>query len=1193
MIGEPPISAAQTAAQNVGGRYRLAERLGAGGMGEVFVAYDRLACEYVALKRVTAVGDGQYLTPAPTPSQFDTADDPRLILAREFQAMSTLRHPHVLGVLDYGFERDQPYFTMELLPDAETLVEYGRQRPFSEQMALLLQVLQTLTYLHRRGIIHRDLKPGNVLVANDSVKILDFGLSSEIERATGTVGTLAYMAPEVLFGAPAGPASDLYATGIMACQMFTGRHPFLAGDQSGAASLQRLLTEPRQLDLSSLPAEIAPVIERMLAFEVAERYQWAADVVADLSAAAGVSLPMEEEERESFLQAARFVGREAEMNTLKRGLLTAAAGQGDGWLIAGESGVGKSRLTRELRTYALVRGALVLRSAAAAAGNSPFQIWSPALRWLVLLTEISDLEASVLQTLVPDIDQILERPVPPAPATLSPADTRIRLFTIITDILRRQQRPIVLLLEDLHWAGPESIELLAWVHRSIGDRPIMLVGNFRDDERPDLPDLLSNLHLIHLQRLDDAEIGVLSESMLGRSGRNTELLQLLQRETEGNPFFIVEVVRALAAMAGDLESIGHLPMPMKVFTGGLAQIVQRRLDHIPESDLPLFETAAVIGRLIDLPVMQRLAPGTDLNAWLNGGLRAAVLEVQEERWQFAHDKIRDGIVASLSPERSRELHRSVAQALEVTYGAGPEMAARLAHHWQQAGDVERERHYAVIAGSEAMRSGANRNAVRFLERAMELATAQGNSSQLDRARLTRQLGDAYLALGRMAESQQYLEQTLAIAGRPVPATHSAVLLSLLRQLLTQVVHRFWPGHFVGRAAPAAAPLLLEAVRACQQIAEIYYFASQKERLVDAGLKTLNLAELVGPSPEMARSYGNLSVISSLIPQERILESLSELYVRLAITTSERIGDLPAQTWAYVAANTYTVGRGKWSRTLEMSDHAIELCRQTGDSRILGLAFGSRSVMPYHRGDFAECLRVNRLWEESATESDNWQHLVLALTGQTESLNRLGRFDEADEILRRLTDSLRERQAEQVDYLARFRELSIRALVRWREGDLESARQTAAQAIALHDHVASASQPLAGDGIAALTEYYLELWDTAGAGFSAEQQQAARRFCATLAGFARVFVVLQPRWLLWQGMYDWLRGKEQPARRKWRRGLEIAQQYGIPYDEALLEYRLGRYSPDPAERKLRLDRACSLHEQLGTTYDLRLTQTAAL
>jgi hypothetical protein len=120
-----------------------------------------------------------------------------------------------------------------------------------------------------------------------------------------------------------------------------------------------------------------------------------------------------------------------------------------------------------------------------------------------------------------------------------------------------------------------------------------------------------------------------------------------------------------------------------------------------------------------------------------------------------------------------------------------------------------------------------------------------------------------------------------------------------------------------------------------------------------------------------------------------------------------------------------------------------------------------------------------------------------------------------------------------------------------------------------------------------------MWDAVGASFPAAQQQAARRLCATLAGYARVYVILQPRTFLWQGMYDCLRGREAAGRRKWQRGLEVTHRFGMLYDEALLEYRLGRHSMDSVEKRSRLERARSLHRQLGTTYDLRLVEIAAL
>jgi serine/threonine protein kinase len=103
------------------------------------------------------------------------SDDFRLALAQEFKTLASLRHPHIISVLDYGFDKNrQPYLTMELLEDAPTLIGFGQDQPRPKQMALLVQVLQALAYLHRRGIIHRDLKPDNVLVINNQVRVALF-----------------------------------------------------------------------------------------------------------------------------------------------------------------------------------------------------------------------------------------------------------------------------------------------------------------------------------------------------------------------------------------------------------------------------------------------------------------------------------------------------------------------------------------------------------------------------------------------------------------------------------------------------------------------------------------------------------------------------------------------------------------------------------------------------------------------------------------------------------------------------------------------------------------------------------------------------------------------------------------------------------------------------------------------------------
>ncbi len=716
-------------------RYRLDQEIGRGGMGVVYRAVDRLSGQNVALKRVMKPTEELIFTTA------SDSVDRRLALAQEFQLLASLRHPNIISVLDYGFNVDHlPYFTMDLLHNPVTVSAYADQLPAQDKIDLLMQILQALKYLHRRGIIHRDLKPANILVSNGQLKVLDFGLAVvHHQQAAGiatTSGTLAYMAPEVLMGTPAQETSDLFAVGIIAYELLTGKHPFNLASQT--TLIDSILKTTPDLSVIDGQSQLALVLQCLLSKEPELRYQTADDVMSAFAKAMGQPVVLETQAtRESFLQASRLVGREPELAKLTELLDQIFEKKGGLRLIGGESGVGKSRLVDDLKAMAVVRGALALRGQEVSEGGGAYQLWREVLRWLSLSTPLDDAEAGVLKAIVPDLEQLLGRTIPNAP-DLPPQAAQQRLVATVTAIFQRQQQPLLVILEDIHWSV-ESLDLLKPLAAATSALPVMILATYRDDERPDLPQIMPGASVMKLNRLSDKDIAELSESMIGPAGRSPQLLDLLQRETEGNVFFVVEVVRTLAEEVGQLDKIGAEPLPEHVFAGGVKQIVQRRLSHIPKEDYALLELAAVLGRQLDESLLAAAEPGRPLQQWFLNCANAAVLEIVDERWRFSHDKLREGLLGELPPDRQKQIHRRAAELIETVYPGSDDYAARLAYYFNVAGDEEKERRYTILAGQQAHRSGALGEAIRLYRRAIELLVKQPETGERNSQELTLRL----------------------------------------------------------------------------------------------------------------------------------------------------------------------------------------------------------------------------------------------------------------------------------------------------------------------------------------------------------------------------------------------------------------------------------------------------------------------
>jgi serine/threonine protein kinase/tetratricopeptide (TPR) repeat protein len=1134
----------------------------------------------------------------------------RLTLAREFRLLSSLRHPNIISVLDYGFDDELlPYFTMELLEGAETILQAARGRPLAGKVDLLAQMLQALAYLHRRGVIHRDLKPGNVMVVDGRVKVLDFGVSilreREAESGRFIVGTLAYMAPELLGGGSATESSDLYAVGVIAYEIFAGRYPF---PTSSVLALREAILHDKPA-MHGIDPEVAPIVARLLSKRAEDRPSGVDEVIAALSSRTGQPLSVETAAtRESFLQAAELVGRDAELLALSEMLGNAATGKGSGALVGGESGVGKSRLIDELRARALVDGVVVLRGQAVREGG-PYHAFRDVLRGLVLRSEPDDLEAAVLQAVVPDIAALLDRDVPSL-AAIDPEAAQARLSLVIDALLRRHKEPMLIVVEDLHWAGSETLRLLAEIARVANELPLLLVGTYRDDERPQLHADLPGMRVVKLKRLGPEGIAALAASMLGEAGRRPVVIERLSRETEGNPFFLVEVVRALAEDAGALSRVGQEPMPETVTAGGVHLIVRRRLDQVPRRARPLLEAAAVIGRRIDPALLHRLEPAVDLDTWLETCADVAVLEVDEKSYRFAHDKLREGLLADLGGEAARALNRRIAEAIEAVYPGSSEHVAALARHWAIAGDTAKEAHYATLAGEQALQSSAYREAVAYFERAAAILSANVAAEPedpLSRARralaaivpigrepvakesdrfrlglLEGRLAEAYGRLSNHPESFRRGERALAILGRPMPHGQVGMILGLPVQAALRAVMSAWPDRFVAASSDARA-VHLEATRIQNRVTESCFYTQDFLPMMWSGLALLNLGEPAGPSADLACGYALMAAVAGTIP----LNAMADAWSDRALELVERVGSPYHVAFVLQRVASYHLWMTRFAAAEAGFQREIDIARRIGDQRLLGDAMICAIFAANYQGQFkraAEMFREVEAWTRKT--GDPQAQTAGPIAGAMARL-RLGDVDRALALCQGARPFVDASPAVHDDIRC-YGVLSLAAL---RSGDARLAREAAERVLA----IVQSTRPVAywtHDGMVSVTEATLALWEASKPADRAALERMAKQAVRGMEAFAKVFPIGEPFALLFRGLYEQLAGRAGAARKAWERCLAAAVRLRMPYDEGRAHLEIGRHlGPRDHARRRHLERALAIFTELGTVPDEKRAREA--
>jgi predicted ATPase/class 3 adenylate cyclase/tRNA A-37 threonylcarbamoyl transferase component Bud32 len=912
------------------GRYEVQRVVGEGGRKRVYLAHDAKLDRDVAIAVIKTEGlDADGLTR----------------VRREAQAMGRLGdHPHIVTVHDIGEEDGQPYIVSQYMEggDLEGLLRGAESHRLSLDQAgrIASEVRQALEHAHSHGIIHRDLKPGNIWLTRDgTAKLGDFGLAVAVDRSRLTVegmmvGTVAYMAPEQALGRQHDARSDLYSWGCVLYEMVTGRPPFL-GDDAVAIISQHINTAPVAPTWHNpeVPRALESLILRCLAKNPDERPESAAALSEALRAAmetattvAGRAVEGEANPLDR-LAGGVFVGREKEMDELRAGLEDALSGRGRLLMLVGEPGIGKTRTSEEFATYARLRSVQVLWGRCYEGEGAPvYWPWVQAIRSSVhdrdakeLMSEMGPGAADIAQI----VSEVGERlPGLPAPPQLEPEQARFRLFDSITTFLKNasKSQPLVLVLDDLHWADKPSLLLLQFLARELRGARLLVLGTYRDVEvrrQHPLAETLGELarqqlsQRILLRGLTERDVDRFIEVAAGISPPQA-LVEAVYRETEGNPFFVNEIVRLLVA-EGRMERPGEVASWSVTIPQSVREVVGRRLDHLSEGCNRVLTAASVIGREFGVDALERIVlrqaqddriSGDRLLEALEEAVAARVVnEVPRTvgRYSFSHALIWETLYEELSTNRRVRLHRQIGEVLEELYAANPEPhLSELAHHFCEAapgGDVEKAIDYARRAGDRAAALMAHEDAADHYAMALQALELQEKPNERVRCELLLALGEAQRKAGELEKATETLEQAFTLAERLDDARlvgETAVAYALAAGL----------GALAGQGA--AVPYLRRALQAvgqedsalrgmllCSLSLDLLTLAQPNlEEREALALEAKALGERLGDPGVQANALWRL--IWSRLGPEHVRDRLA--IAKELIRLAEEAGDIPLLLW---------------------------------------------------------------------------------------------------------------------------------------------------------------------------------------------------------------------------------------------------------------------------------------------------------
>ncbi len=911
-----------------------------------------------------------------------------------------------------------------------------------------------------------------------------------------------------------------------------------------------------------------------------------------------------------------FIGRTAQVFALRACVERLLAGQGGIVSIVGEAGLGKSRLMAEVRRQVADRGLLWREGGAVSFGQTfSYHPFLEILRsdagilgedgekagWTGLEDRVMSLFPEDGAEILPYLAALLGLEVRGELAEqvryLSGEAMGRQIFLASRRYFERlaQQCPLLLVFEDWQWADASSAALLEHLLPLVERVPLLVCLLSRPSPSIAGSRLLAHAVRSYSLRYTSLPLAPLSASdsadllhhLLGLERLPPAAERIILDKTDGNPFFLEEVVRSLihtrtivrGLVAGGwrvTQPIEQLELPATI-----QEVILARVSRLTDASQAVLAQAAVIGESFSdqvLRVLNRGGPKLDqyLGELQQLGLIREIRPLPRRAYCFEHALTQEAIYQSLSVEQQRELHGAAARGIETAYADHlEEYYGLLAYHYARAEAWEKAQEYLLQAGDRAGQIAGNAEAVAHYHQAL-IACDRAFGDRWDlrqRVTLERKMGEALLRRGEHEQASEYLERALRYLGHPLPTSPWAVRRGTGWQLLRQVGHRLLPWLLPPTTSDAAAGPVADRLRTYEALAWIHWWRTDVASFVYDVITMLNVSERHGCQVGTAQASVGLGLLLDVAG----LPWLARRYHHRGLALAEQSRQAGAVSLAHNALIFHTIFRtDDWDLAAEYCRRGMAVARQAGDLRLWATIAYSWALLLRHRGQFESSMAVSQEMIRDGEDAADRQVRAWGLHSHGRTLWHLGALAEAAGRLSEAAEL--------------FASIPDNPFLVYALGDLGQCylrQERLTEALAVLDE---AEELIAARSVPDIYAMQTRLSLADARLFAAEHARPTEREAllkqaraACEAAFIPGRSVLDGRAgsQRVQGTYQWLRGSRGAAERWWRRSIETSERLGARYELGRTYLERGRYTGDAAS----LTRAEAVFAEIGAQWDL--------